>query len=170
MILSQMGHAILALLSLAFTLVAAQTQPSSIESLPPCSAGRTPSTVGWQRVSYKRVELLLPPSLKPILVRVEGDHRDWEGAGLNVSLSVGYTGPHSYDSWPGHRCRIEIEGRPALGIEQVSKKEVSIGIWTAAITTPIPTPYHPFVAARSARHDDIPLLRAIVSSLKMAAP
>jgi hypothetical protein len=97
-------------------------------------------------------------------------YQEWEGKSLNVSLSFGYFGLHSFDGFAGQRCRTEINGQTALVMEQVSRAGASISVWIPELHLPIPLPYHPFVTARSPRPEDVPLLRTIAWSMKMAVP
>jgi hypothetical protein len=129
------------------------------------------STSSWQRVSYQGIELQLPQGLQASSLRFEGHgHQEWDGKGLNASLSFGYFGLRSFDGFEGQRCRTEIIGQTALVIEQVSRAGASITVWIPKLHLPIPLPYHVFVTARSPRSEDVPLLRTIAWSMKMAEP
>jgi hypothetical protein len=149
----------------------AAKQSTGLDALPRCEDGRI-TTSGWQQVTFRQFELMLPAGVRPEWGGPVFDHggQRWAGEGLTVSLSLGYYGPSSFDSWKGNRCRAEINGETALVIEQVSEAGALMGVWPPGLRLPMPgPPYQPFLTAGSSRREDLPLLRTIVSSLKMSS-
>ena len=147
----------------------ATKQSTSLEALPRCEDGRV-TTSGWQQVTFLQYVLMLPAGVRPEPGGAfEHGGQQWAREGLTVSLALGYYGPRSFDSWKGNRCRAEINGEPALVIEQISETGVLVGVWSPELRLPAPTPYQPFLTVRSSRREALSLLRTIASSLKMSS-
>ena len=150
--------AMLAGAALALVPVAAR-QEASLNDLPVCGAERLKKS-NWQRVTYMGFELLLPSRMR-LSKNQFFDHggRRWEEGTREVSLSLGFFGLTSFRD--GEKCRFETDGVPALMISRISKSAVSVSVW-------IPSLPRVVVTARSSRPEDLPMLRAIASTLKAA--
>ena len=123
-------------LALALALSVA-AQVSDLPDLPQCVATTYP-TAGWHEVSFEQFRLTVPAGVKPAadgVVEVGHGGQRWAGSGINVSLALGYYGPHSFDGWSGTRCRADVAGHPALMIERATEAGAIVAVWSPEIVS-----------------------------------
>lgn len=152
----------------ALTLTIASSIAAQVNDLPrdlPACAATGRSTAGWQEVRFRQFALTVPPGVRPVASSVVFEHggQQWAGAGVGVSLALGYYGPQSFLMWEGTRCRAELDGHSALVIEQVTEKGASVAVWS-------PDMREACVSAISPTRDNLPVLRSIAFSLRVVSP
>jgi hypothetical protein len=149
--------------SLAQTRAGAST--IDLRGIAACSPTTLVNQSEWQTASFGRIVFKMPPDFRFNEMAKGFAHGGaaWISGGREVTVTMGYWSPLSSDVQSRTTCRVEVGGRSVLRMERTEREQVRLLLY--AWEMDLFSGLQPLLTAQSRAADDLPLLRAIVSSV-----